>query len=59
MRANNLTLLTDLYELTMMQGLSLIHICRAAGKETVILALGQETPEEWAANMDEYVKNQK
>ena len=28
-------------------------------KETVILALGQETPEEWAANMDEYVKNQK
>ncbi|MEI3194993.1 MAG: extracellular solute-binding protein [Lachnospiraceae bacterium] len=27
-------------------------------KETVILALGQETPEEWAANMDEYVKNQ-
>ena len=25
-------------------------------KETVILALGQETPEEWAANMDEYVK---
>ena len=28
-------------------------------KETVILALGQETPEEWAANMDEYIKNQK
>ena len=28
-------------------------------KETVILALGQETPKEWAANMDEYVKNQK
>ena len=28
-------------------------------KETVILALGQETPEEWAANMDEYVQNQK
>ena len=28
-------------------------------KETVILALGQETPEEWAANMDEYVKKQK
>lgn len=28
-------------------------------KETVILALCQETPEEWAANMDEYVKNQK
>lgn len=27
-------------------------------KETVVLALGQETPEEWAANMDEYVKNQ-
>ena len=28
-------------------------------KETVILALGQETPEEWAAHMDDYVKNQK
>lgn len=27
-------------------------------KETVMLALGQETPEEWAANMDEHVKNQ-
>ena len=26
-------------------------------KETVMLALGQETPEEWAANMDEHVAN--